>query len=56
MHEELKPCPFCGHIPQINEQKTIVCGYCGAHMHTYEGHLDWTVELWNRRAEVKGDA
>ena len=51
----LKPCPFCGHEPRI-DGNTIVCGYCGAHMHAFDSSIDWLVKNWNCRAEVKGDA
>lgn len=54
MVDKLKPCPFCGHNPMLNDGM-IVCGYCGVHMHIPDGDVKWTIKNWNRRAEVKGD-
>lgn len=54
MEQKLKPCPFCGHEPRI-DGNTIVCGYCGAHMHAFDSSIDWLVKNWNCRAEVKDD-
>ena len=55
MTENLKPCPFCGHEPFIDGE-TIGCGYCGAHMHAYEGHVDWLIKNWNDRVGGDSDA
>lgn len=52
--ERLKPCPFCGHNPLLNDGM-IVCGYCGVHMHIPDGDVEWSIKNWNRRAEVKDD-
>lgn len=30
MSDELKPCPFCGHKPVMQDEFTVVCEECGA--------------------------
>ena len=60
MSQKLKPCPFCG-SPAVMLDWAAVGEYwvacTGCEMRTSE-HFDPNdaVMVWNRRAEVKGDA
>jgi Lar family restriction alleviation protein len=61
--DEVKPCPFCGHTPDINNPNTfqesqgtkwgaVVCG-CTEVRTGYGPLEDWkddAIKAWNRRA------
>ena len=56
--KQLKPCPFCGRVPEIHEVEDheyfISCrsSYCIEQRHCYRS-LRSAVEMWNRRAETQ---
>lgn len=55
--QELKPCPFCGGMPEIN-QRGDACGvFCNcnftSHMQTYGGNEAEAVKRWNTRTPVR---
>ena len=66
MSDKLKPCPFCGELEDLQWQEGddesnytggyvwVNCPVCDCNGPKGETQRE-TVELWNRRAEVKGD-
>ncbi len=58
MTEELKPCPFCGNMPDIlvvnlaTDNSWIVCSDagCAVSMSNDEDSLEDKINKWNRRA------
>ena len=63
MSEELKPCPFCGNIPEYNDYvdddfciSRIICSNCGAQVvrasNTIEDIKPEIITAWNRRAHT----
>ena len=64
MKDKLKPCPFCGEIPEVNphgfyNQKTkdfsdrtygIVCNACHASGWQFYNTKEEAITAWNRRA------
>ena len=61
MSQKLKPCPFCGRKAKVVARQYlnkigshVECTFCGVRT-TLEAKESFAVDLWNRRAEVKGD-
>lgn len=53
---ELKPCPFCGRVPKIENCKDF--GYfikckCGVEQSTLYAQRSYAVRRWNKRKESK---
>ena len=54
--KDLKPCPFCGHIPILREDKNYTyvrcsCGAKGAaYLHGVKARA-FAIKAWNRRTE-----
>lgn len=54
--DELKPCPFCGGMPQTvvddetEEKIGVKCFSCGGCIDSEKDTLDEAIEAWNRRA------
>ena len=65
MTEELKPCPFCGSDPIIEEDRAsekerfiMICGNVNCPVHIYTGWYeteDKAIKAWNTRAEAQND-
>ena len=55
MSDELKPCPFCGSVPTVDQDTNgdwyIICEGDDCHAAISElPDRDWSIEAWNRRA------
>lgn len=51
--DELKPCPFCGKVPSVNQSAIselwhVMCDHCGASS-TGKTTCAEAIEAWNRR-------